>query len=328
MMEQSRLGRSLDEVPYAIRRSRRPARGSSSTSTDQELKRDTAVDRFQGSAHGVRRRDAPGAEPAADPRRHAPEGRARARGGRRGVRLSERPQGRPRGARAPRRAGRDHPADLRAIAEGAGFCRSRRRSTPRASPRPRAAGWGVGRRARDRAARALPRPDGLRKNALGGPRRHQGQGARAAERVDLCRGPGAADRGGAAVAGGPGPARPHPRSLRSTDRWSADRPPRGERGSALPPERHSDLRPLRTFGDRLDAADEQVRPAPDLSVLRVRRPSRARAHRLRRPAPGSARGPRTGDPCGDRGQGAPPGDPRSRRGAGARLPGRARRSAS
>ena len=49
MMEQSRLGRSLDEVPMPSGASPTPACGSSSTSTDAEVKRDTAVDRFQAS---------------------------------------------------------------------------------------------------------------------------------------------------------------------------------------------------------------------------------------------------------------------------------------
>jgi site-specific DNA recombinase len=47
MMEQSRLGRSLDEVPYAIRKITEAGVRIFFYLTDTEVKRDTAVDRFQ-----------------------------------------------------------------------------------------------------------------------------------------------------------------------------------------------------------------------------------------------------------------------------------------
>jgi site-specific DNA recombinase len=49
MMEQSRLGRSLDEAPYALRRISEAGVRIFFYLTDQEVKRDTAVERFQGS---------------------------------------------------------------------------------------------------------------------------------------------------------------------------------------------------------------------------------------------------------------------------------------
>src|SRR5262249_55340803 len=48
MMEQSRLGRSLDEVPYALRKITEAGVRIYFYLTDTEAKRETAVDRFQG----------------------------------------------------------------------------------------------------------------------------------------------------------------------------------------------------------------------------------------------------------------------------------------